>query len=132
MTPEEKRHVDFLEERVKRLENKLLLTTRVPTTTIIQFTLSMPNSGSWNGQWSGSSSFYAIVKTFTKKNKDKADKIIKDGPYSFSWEDGWRASISVKIIDAKEKRFVIKHSDGFCGYDWMVESILEHGYIKDE
>lgn len=97
---------------------------------IIQFTLSMPNRGSWNGGWSGENNLYAIVKKFTTiKAREKADKILCAGSYYYQWSDGWGASVDVKEIDSLTSRRARKASRGFCGYDWMVESILNHGAI---
>ena len=44
----------------------------------IQFTLSMPNVGSWNDKWSGSSNFYAVVRKFSesKTSKEKIKKLL--------------------------------------------------------
>lgn len=99
---------------------------------ILSFTLSMPGNNSWNGKWSGQDNFYAIVKHFgsSKKSKEKAEKILKDGYFSYDFGDGWRAGISVKQVDSATARKIRKQSRGFCGYDWMVESILNKGYIE--
>lgn len=86
----------------------------------------MPNRGSWNGRWSGEDTLYAIVKGFSQI---AADKILSQSSYYYRWDDGWGASVSVKAIDAKESRRVKKVSKGFCGYDWMVESIFLYGAI---
>lgn len=91
------------------------------------FKLDMPNRGSWNGRWSGEDNFYAITKTFTTKaGKEKAKEILEKGSFYYSWPDGWGASVSVRQLKKGER---IK-SDGFCGYDWMVSSIIEKGYIE--
>lgn len=94
------------------------------------FTLSMPGRASWNGRWSGEDRIYAITKNFTtKKGKEKAAKILADGYYSYRWSDGWAAGISVKEVTSQEARKIRKKSQGFCGYDWMVDSIMAHGAI---
>lgn len=90
----------------------------------------MPWRSSWNGQWSGEETLYAIVKKFTtKKAMARAQTILAKGCYSYSWDDGWRASINVREVDAVQARKVRAKSKGFCGYDWMVESILTYGSI---
>jgi len=95
---------------------------------ILSFTLSMPQSASWNGRWSGEGSFYAITKVFRSKEAIKnACKILQKGYYTYSWPDGWTARITVKEVDGKEKRKIDRKSQGFLGYDWMVNTIISHG-----
>ena len=94
------------------------------------FILSMPGRASWNGRWSGEDNLYAIVKSFTgKKGKEKAEKILEIPHYSYGWSDGWRAAIQVSQVDSAAAKRYRKNSKGFCGYDWMVESIVKHGAI---
>jgi hypothetical protein len=97
---------------------------------ILQFTLTMPNVGSWNGKWSGEGDFYAVTRKFNKTDLDKAKKILAEGSYYYRWDDGWGANVLVKQIDSKESQKVKRKSKGFRGYDWMVSSIIEHGFIK--
>jgi hypothetical protein len=90
----------------------------------------MPGSPSWNGRWSGEGRCYAILKKFTSlKAKKKAAELIAARSFAYRWDDGWYASISVKEVAKTEARQIRKASQGFCGYDWMVESILERGTI---
>ncbi len=98
--------------------------------TIIAFELSMPNVGSWNGKWSGAGRCYAIVKSYTSiKAKEKAQTILAKRSYYYRWSDGWGASVGVREVDSQEARKLRKASQGFCGYDWMVDSIEKHGKI---
>lgn len=98
------------------------------------FTLRMPNSGSWNGQWSGAGTKYAVSRQMVKGMEEK----VKDGEsHYYNFGDGWGASVSIDIVDGvKAKNAAIKNSKGFCSYDWMVDSIVKHGKIivekKDE
>ena len=98
---------------------------------IIAFILSMPNCGSWNGKWSGEGDFYAITHNFgkSKSGKEKAKSILGNY-YSYSFGDGWEAWISTKEVNAKEAKTIIKNSKGFCGYNWMVNEIIQFGIIK--
>lgn len=99
----------------------------------LAFILSMPGCPSWNGKWSGRDNFYAKIVPFSGKDKDSRAKKLTDKRYfSYRWPDGWRASIEVKQVDDKEAREIKKKSNGFCGYDWMVASILKDGYITTE
>lgn len=36
---------------------------------ILEFKLSMPNIGSWNGKWSGEDEYFAKIITFRTKEK---------------------------------------------------------------
>jgi hypothetical protein len=86
----------------------------------------MPNRGSWNGQWSGQNNLYAVVRDF---KKDTAEKILSHSSYYYRWDDGWGASIAVRKVDGVESRKIKKASQGFCGYEWMIDSIVEYGKI---
>lgn len=98
---------------------------------ILAFELSMPRSPSWNGRWSGEGNRYIILKTFRSK-KDKEKAVTLKGNYTHLWEDGWMARVTVYEVDSSCARSLRKQSKGFCGYDWMVKSICEHGEIKIE
>lgn len=90
------------------------------------FTLTMPGVGSWNGRWSGEGNLYAKI---VKIGDARAHEL--DGKsFNYFWTDGWVACVSCKIVDGKESRRVRKQSQGFCGYDWMIDSIRFRGEIK--
>jgi len=96
----------------------------------LQFTLSMPNVGSWNGKWSGRENLYALVHSFsTQKAKAKAAELLAKRSFYYNFGDGWGASVGVTEITSTEARRVRKASKGFCGYNWMVDSILADGTI---
>src|SRR5690349_3584971 len=98
---------------------------------ILSFTLSMPNVGSWDGKWSGSGTLYCLTHNFGKtiKGRDKANQILAEAPYFYRWSDGWMARIDVADVLPQEARRLAKASKGFCGYEWMVESIRSYGKI---
>ena len=91
---------------------------------MIIFTLSMPTRGSWNGRWSGEDRVYARI---FHNNDVPKDIIGKD--FYYNWDDGWCACVSVTKIDSKEAAKIRKKSAGFCGYDWMIRSIIKNGEI---
>lgn len=93
----------------------------------LAFILSMPNIGSWNGKWSGANDLYAMIVGFGRKKENitKAIDILAHHPYFYRFSDGWTARIEVREVDAKEARKIRKLSRGFCGYEWMVGSILQ-------
>jgi len=98
---------------------------------ILSFRLSMPNRGSWDGNWSGEGHKYIRTRSFrTKAEVAKAQKIVDKGSYHYSWPDGWGANVRVEIINSKESAKIRRKTDGFSGYDWMIDSIIEHGVIK--
>jgi hypothetical protein len=73
---------------------------------------------------------YTLTKNFgSQKAQAKAATILANQPYSYDFGDGWRASIEVKAVEGPELRSIRKRSKGFCGYDWMVDSILDNGSI---
>jgi hypothetical protein len=90
----------------------------------ISFELSMPGRNSWNGRWSGESTVYAIVYSFRKM-----PTTFKLGYYSYDFGDGWRAAVTVREVDKPTAKMLKKRSKGFCGYDWMVDSIISDGAI---
>ena len=91
---------------------------------MIIFTLSMPNRGSWNGRWSGEDRVYARI---FHNNDVPKDIIGKD--FYYNWDDGWCACVSVTKVDSKEAAKIRKKSAGFCGYDWMIRSIIKNREI---
>ena len=89
---------------------------------LMSFTLSMPGVKSWNGRWSGEGRSYVRVKSLRKPT-------FKPGYYTYCFSDGWMAGVDVAEIDAVKARKLRKSSAGFCGYDWMINSLLEDGRI---
>lgn len=93
----------------------------------IEFRLSMPSRNSWNGNWSGEGRNYTIIR----KIKDKtAITLGFDKTETQSWNyhfgDGWSACVTGRVIPSGET----KKSDGFCGYNWMVDEIIWYNKIK--
>ena len=93
---------------------------------MLAFTLTMPGVGSWNGRWTGEGDLYCKVVSLPK---GKAADLV-DRSFGYNFGDGWRASISVRQVDAKEARKLRKVTRGFCGYQWMIASIVRHGKIQ--
>lgn len=94
----------------------------------VLFTLSMPGRSSWDGRWSGQDKNYQVVRTL---DVETVGKLFKE-PHGFSaskswshrWSDGWCASIDARILTHVDR---LKKSDGFNGYEWMVDNIIAHG-----
>lgn len=83
------------------------------------FTLTMPGVASWNGKWSGEGTLYAKVV----KIGDKRAKELDGRSFHYRWPDGWCACVAARIVGGQDCRNIRKHSKGFCGYDWMIDSI---------
>ena len=94
----------------------------------LAFTLSMPGCPSWNGKWSGEGRKYSIIRSFIGKESIKtAIRILEHGQYYYCWDDGLRAAIDVHEVNSSQARKLRLQSAGFCGYDWMVETIIKYG-----
>ncbi len=91
------------------------------------FTLSMPSTASWDGKWSRRDKNNVIVRSYD--NQATIDRILSRGRYSYNFGDGWVASVEVRVVTANERSELIATSDGFNGYDWMVDSIIADGEI---
>jgi hypothetical protein len=102
---------------------------------LISFELTMPNVGSWNGKRSGESKKYFLIKDVSKRYLDKQEHfkdLLEKGNDSwyYSWNNGWGASVRAEIINGLEAKKRRKNSAGFCGYEWMVQSIISYGVIQ--
>lgn len=91
---------------------------------MILFELTMPHVGSWDGKWSEEKGTHIIVKP-----EREVRKFLWDQDYYYSWPDGWTCCIKCKRISAAEARKLASKSSGFCGYNWMVDSIIHYGSI---
>ena len=98
---------------------------------MLVFELTMPNRGSWNGQWSQQNDRHIIIKRENEVyGKDKVQNLLETQDFYYHWDDGWTACVTVTKMDSKQAKSLKKISSGnFCGYDWMVESIMKYGQI---
>jgi hypothetical protein len=93
----------------------------------------MPSNNSWNGRWSGDEKLFAVVRNIgtAKKTLARYQPIIEKGYYTFHFGDGWVAAIHVYTsTNPDEVRKIRKRSQGFCGYEWMIDSIIQRGEIS--
>lgn len=103
----------------------------------VSFQLTMHNVGSWNGQWTGSAKKYYHTISIRKKtgpgwSKQNINELLNGrdaANFHYNFEDGWSANIKMEIVSESECRRRTKQSAGFCGYKWMIDSILKHGKI---
>lgn len=92
---------------------------------MIVFELTMPNKGSWNGKWSQEGQLF--IRTMDER---KVPKEYWNKDFYHRWDDGWTACVSLNRMSAQEARKLERRSKGFCGYDWMIKSIVKYGEIK--
>ena len=92
----------------------------------VAFVLTMPGNASWDGRWSGDGKIHARTRSLPGLKAKELDG--QDFYHSFG--DGWLAMVRAKIVDAKGRRAMDRASDGFCGYEWMIDSIVKHGRIE--
>lgn len=94
---------------------------------MIIFRLTMAKVPTWNGTWSGAD------KVFVRRRLDSVVPASVVGRvFTYEWDDGWSVRISVEKVSAVEAIGIAKQSKGFCGYDWMIDSIIKYGEILDE
>ena len=93
----------------------------------VLFKLSMPSNNSCNGKWTGDKKNYAITKNITNKATERLKLNNGEQSWYYSFGDGWTACITARIIQKGER---LPKSDGFCGYNWMVEDIWLYGEIR--
>ena len=92
---------------------------------MILFELTMPHCGSWNSKWSQANRGHYRIRY---NNQVPKELIGRD--FFYRWPDGWEACVTVVKMRAEAARALMKMSDGFCGYDWMIESIIKYGEIR--
>ena len=88
----------------------------------------MPNSGSWNGRWSGEKDRHCIIRDYSEKDFENYKKNLI-GTWFYRWDDGWTACINGDEITRETATKLKRLKTSFCGYDWMVGSIVKYGKI---
>jgi hypothetical protein len=99
---------------------------------ILAFKLSMPSNNSWNGKWSGDGQVYAQTRTVRKVPLPLASALAgrEEARFSYAFGDGWVAAVAVTKVSGREATKLRRETRGFCGYDWMIDSIIAHGRIQ--
>jgi len=75
---------------------------------------------------------FAIVRNLGQSKAARAKGEALVGNHGYSWPDGWYANINVREVDAAEARRLRAKSQGFFGYGWMVDNLLDHGTTGDK
>ena len=93
---------------------------------MIVFELSMTRNNSWNGRWSGDGDTHIIAKPDKYVPEDRIGK-----NYFYDFGDGWCACVDVVKMSGNSSKYrnMVKNNRGFCGYDWMVDSIIRNDEI---
>jgi hypothetical protein len=84
----------------------------------------MPVTNSWNGGWTGEDKNLTIIR---KLDYDTVIDMLgteRRRSWFHVWDDGWLACVEARVLKSGERA---KKSDGFCGYDWMVDNIISFG-----
>lgn len=97
----------------------------------VEFKLSMPGRASWNGRWSGEGKNYTIVREVSDEQLAKLFFGTSNSlrVWTHRWSDGWLAEVTARVVSAGEE---LSKSDGFNGYDWMIDNILARGTLYGE
>lgn len=99
---------------------------------ILCFELTMPSCSSWNGRWSGARERHLLFMAKTGKADVTRMKELDGKSFFYRWDDGWCACVEAKAVTSREATKLKKLNAGFCGYNWMAESIFRYGKIMPE
>ena len=88
------------------------------------FSLEMDKINSWDGNWSGQNSLHVVLRAGLDRYR-----MLREGVYYYQFDDGWRAKIEVRFTTFEDAYDLYKKSTGFCGLEWMVDSICNLGKI---
>ena len=77
----------------------------------------MPCKGSRDGKWTGEDKTYTVQELI-------AEEDLIDKSFTYDFGDGWVAKVQCRL-----PRPNAVPTDQFCGYEWMIESIITKGAI---
>lgn len=106
--------------------------------TVLLFEYGHSRIGSWDGKWSGEGSVFAKEVLLTKERKQHLESLgidCKKGvkhKFSHDFGDGWVAEINMTVGNKKDFKEIMKASQGFMGYEWLIDSILKYGKVKQK
>ena len=74
---------------------------------------------------------YINIRKILKHDYEKYSHVLKENIWHYTWSDGWNATVESKVLTGyKEKKILLKNTDGFCGYNEMINDILSFNEIK--
>lgn len=94
------------------------------------FILTMPNVNTWNNRWSGEGKIFAKIESTNSAKQIPVLESLSGKSFGYDFGDGWYARVEVNEVDGAEKRKLNSKSSGFMGYEWMIRSIKEKGFIQ--
>jgi hypothetical protein len=86
------------------------------------FELSVLDSRGWNGKWAEIGCKYTVMRKLDTKSS------LIGKCFTYNWKDGWYVRVDVRRayqFGRKEKP-----TGKFCSYEWMVDSLVQHGEIR--
>jgi hypothetical protein len=89
----------------------------------VEFRLTMPGRGSWDGGWSGDVHNFLCTKVMSPTAAVRLMRGQKRRTWTHRWSDGWSAQITARVLEPRERR---AKTGGFSGYGWMVDNILRY------
>jgi len=101
---------------------------------ILSFTLTMPQNNAWNGKWTGDDKNFVKTNDFRtgRLANRNANYILYKRDFKYDFGDGWIANVHIEKVSVLQAAILKKKSDGFSTYEWMIESIMQHGKIQLE
>lgn len=97
------------------------------------------SNGSWNGKWTGQGRNYSTSVRMTKEIREKLEKHLgeklesgKTYSFYYNFGDGWSCQVEMTLGYSKDFQKMLRQSEGFLGYGWMIRSIIENGHITPD
>ena len=70
----------------------------------IEFRLTMPGVGSWNGKWSGEDKDYLIYRTLGDATTDSFMLGRSESSFRHNFGDGWAARVTARVMNDGERK----------------------------
>lgn len=106
--------------------------------TVLLFEYGHSKINTWNGRWAGEDKIFAKEVFLSTSKRERLSELgfdLRRGAkksFTHDFGDGWVAEITMTVGAKKDFKEVMKHSEGFMGYEWIIDSILKHGKIVKE
>lgn len=103
--------------------------------TVLLFEYGHSKINTWDKKWSGEGKVFAKEVPLTTKKREKLIELGFDlhrgakKTFTYDFGDGWVANVTMTVGNKKDFEGIMKLSEGFMGYDWFIDSILENGKI---
>lgn len=103
--------------------------------TVLLFEYGHSKINTWNGRWAGEDNVFAKEVFLSTSKRERLKELgfdLRRGAkktFTHDFGDGWVAKITMTVGAKKDFEEIMKHSEGFMGYEWIIDSILKHGKI---